>query len=733
MVYDLLKQASDAIVVLSLKEEEILFYNESCKKLLGIDTPEEEIIAIPIEKFLLSKTDCEKVLAEISGRLKKESLFCLSEVALCNQEGNVFSCQIKGGYYNEEKQHIYAMIFLNNNVDHMFNYLQVANDIPTGIAVIGYNERLTLHYGNKAFFDHFHTTEAGFYELYHDEIIQTCKEIMRTSILESMKAQITSTKSCSLKLEIDLKNGMESFWIQLDGVLLSAEHNMIDLELWCIIRQTEKPMNMAPYHSKDDIVFFNALHVLTNDVLFRLDIQTGIMNFMGNLQTNFSDTPVMYNFPQSIIENGLIPADDIPAFLIMAADVFRGVETPTYFRMNTEDGRSDWYLVEYIILKDDFGVPKEAVGKISNVQKQKTLEKLIDLDPLTQCLNKIAFERAVTQNLGSHRHNVSYAFLIIDVDNFKAVNDNLGHHFGDEVLKDVSSALKKIFRDTDLVGRIGGDEFTVFLMNVPDDALLAKKAREIITAFDREYVEQDMHYRITCSIGIAKYPKDGMTYEDLYKNADIALYRSKNNGKNNFTMYSSNFVDQEMGTILPIELSSKLVWKNIEQHIILKVKRLLFQTYDIHEGIQKVLDELATSFYLEESYLLEVEIDGEEVRKLRKWCANNEWKHDVEECGGYVNEFLWKAFAEDSSTESLLYCSNFKELKPEYLSESFEEKELYSVCYLYSQGEHNLHYILGTNTYTKSKTWKPMEVCTVAYLMRILSEFLAYTKFKNLE
>ncbi|MFR5647053.1 MAG: diguanylate cyclase domain-containing protein [Bilophila wadsworthia] len=155
---------------------------------------------------------------------------------------------------------------------------------------------------------------------------------------------------------------------------------------------------------------------------------------------------------------------------------------------------------------------------------------------MTGLSNRKRIEEQIAQALEDDKENGA-AFLFIDVDNFKAVNDTLGHMFGDEVLRHVASEIRRTVRTSDIVGRVGGDEFIVFLRNIRSLDAISKKAGEICAAFKSKYSEAIPHGGISCSVGIALYPGDGACYEDLMHKADQALYAAKEKGKNCFAFY----------------------------------------------------------------------------------------------------------------------------------------------------------------------------------------------------
>ncbi|MFQ8599805.1 MAG: GGDEF domain-containing protein [Oscillospiraceae bacterium] len=130
-----------------------------------------------------------------------------------------------------------------------------------------------------------------------------------------------------------------------------------------------------------------------------------------------------------------------------------------------------------------------------------------------------------------------HALLIIDIDNFKTINDSQGHLFGDSVLASIAAVIGACFRITDIVGRIGGDEFVVFLKNVRSKSNIQEKARQVCQAFRQLRMQDGRKAAISGSIGIALCEHGNMGYEKLFQMADNALYSAKKRGKNRYDFY----------------------------------------------------------------------------------------------------------------------------------------------------------------------------------------------------
>lgn len=177
-----------------------------------------------------------------------------------------------------------------------------------------------------------------------------------------------------------------------------------------------------------------------------------------------------------------------------------------------------------------------AISKKKSEKNSKTLEEKADTDLLTGLNNKLATERKIKEYIRDYPDSLAMMF-ILDIDNFKKINDTLGHVFGDEVLRTLGKRIGVNFRVTDILGRTGGDEFTIFLKDLKEDANTLKEAQKLINFFKDFQVGDYVKYSPTASIGAAVFPADGKDFESLYKNADQALYKAKKRGKNQLAFF----------------------------------------------------------------------------------------------------------------------------------------------------------------------------------------------------
>lgn len=170
----------------------------------------------------------------------------------------------------------------------------------------------------------------------------------------------------------------------------------------------------------------------------------------------------------------------------------------------------------------------------SNSRENKYLIHLSEIDPLTSVFNKETTQKLIDQKLKNHEH---FCFLILDVDDFKSVNDNYGHAVGDKVLKNLSDLFKNHFRQTDIVGRIGGDEFIIL---IEDEHIAESRIQSLLKKVNELKIEELQGFKLSISVGMAFAPNNGTTFMELYRHADHALYQTKRTGKNNYKIYKND-------------------------------------------------------------------------------------------------------------------------------------------------------------------------------------------------
>ena len=194
------------------------------------------------------------------------------------------------------------------------------------------------------------------------------------------------------------------------------------------------------------------------------------------------------------------------------------------------------------------GVIGSQIGQfLQRKQAEDQIQYLATHDGLTSLPNRVMFSQLLNVAIQSaRRYKRNLAVLFIDLDRFKLINDTLGHEAGDKLLQEIAARFTECLRESDVVARLGGDEFVVLLQEVGEAEQVATVARKILSAAIKPVVLVGQECRVTASIGICLYPGDAQDELSLMKNADIAMYLAKEEGKNNFQFYSENIKVQSL-------------------------------------------------------------------------------------------------------------------------------------------------------------------------------------------
>jgi diguanylate cyclase (GGDEF)-like protein/PAS domain S-box-containing protein len=206
-----------------------------------------------------------------------------------------------------------------------------------------------------------------------------------------------------------------------------------------------------------------------------------------------------------------------------------------------QDGSAVALQASWVLLRNAQGEPLNTVLFARDLSEklatQQRIEQLAYTDALTGLPNRMMLTERVTFALRmSERSGKGFAMLFLDLDRFKQINDSLGHLFGDMVLIEVANRLKSCLRQTDTLSRLGGDEFVIHLHEA-DTTAAERTAERIIASLSQPVTIDEMSFSLSCSVGIAMYPNDGKTLDELVQNADTAMYRVKERGKGHYRFY----------------------------------------------------------------------------------------------------------------------------------------------------------------------------------------------------
>ena len=227
---------------------------------------------------------------------------------------------------------------------------------------------------------------------------------------------------------------------------------------------------------------------------------------------------------------------------VLVHGTYEGV---TFRIFRPSDGQARWVLSKGKARLDEEG-HRRRIGTLQDITAQKLADESLwaaaNLDPLTSLPNRNLFREKLQQAISTASGaGLGAGLLVVDVDQFKEINDTLGHDVGDHVLKTIAGRLAALEGDTVRVGRLGGDEFAVLMHLVLDKNEVSRAAQELLTALARPITYESLELACSVSVGCATFPDDGSNGFDLLKSADLALYAAKGAGRNRYAEFRPSF------------------------------------------------------------------------------------------------------------------------------------------------------------------------------------------------
>ncbi len=288
---------------------------------------------------------------------------------------------------------------------------------------------------------------------------------------------------------------------------------------------------------------FRDFATAAGEYLWETDARGRLISVVGYPQANWGYSPLELLGRRV---RGLLPPGEAPRVRAWIREhrgpdgSFRDLE----LRANTQNGQWRWLQVNAVVRTTPEGQPTGLRGTARDVTERKSAEArtsfLATRDPLTELPNRLLFNDRLEQGLvAARRSGQSLALMFIDLDHFKLINDSLGHHVGDLLLKEVASRMLEALRRGDTLSRLGGDEFVVTLEGLQQAEDAGQVAAKILRALTKPFQLAGHTVTISCSIGVGIFPHDGLDSRALMKNADTAMYHAKERGRNNFQFFSA--------------------------------------------------------------------------------------------------------------------------------------------------------------------------------------------------
>lgn len=466
----------------------------------------------------------------------------------------------------------------------------------------------------------------------------------------------------------------------------------------------------------------------TNEYFFEYDSQkdTNTIFYMSSIDNEMLERPVQ-NFMKNLDNNAyMFQEDTILLKSLKGRPVKDELTIDARMRMNDSEP-FEWYR---LVLK-----PSEKtntyIGCARNINETKKKEEQLNLkariDPLSKVLNRETAIEKIRERLKTQTMNEECAFIVLDIDNFKNINDTFGHLYGDAVIAMVAGSIKSTLDSEDIIGRFGGDEFLVYIDNTKPEKL-ERKLENIRLAILKMRIDKNDEKDISCSMGVA-LGRGGVKYEDLFRQADSALYMAKTNGKNRFEYFNGEFIDKNAlmyAGIMTKEDESEEVSENHD--IIMVALEIASKSTDSDNAISNLMRHIGVAINLDCIQIMKYDMINDKVEIEFQWWKEHDGDYNVvftDKKSGYYEHndlvLFKKRFQKDNIFK---YTPAFKEEFTQKYRNIFEAAEHVQMIYSSNTENEDVYYVVCYQCWDKQRIWEKKEFDDMFEITKILSMFM---------
>ena len=357
----------------------------------------------------------------------------------------------------------------------------------------------------------------------------------------------------------------------------------------------------------------------------------------------------------------ILPEDQPAAIDKMRRELRPGQHCEAEFRLQSKSGGALWVMNRCELCD---GAEDEAECLILDISaikaEQHELLQQAQRDVLTGLWNRASAQAQIEQYIRERGDNGAGALLLMDVDNFKAVNDTYGHPFADTVLTDVAAILTRAFRTGDIVSRLGGDEMLVFLKDIGSMEAVQQKVDQVIDTIRTRLSAKTHRGELSCSFGISVFPDDAGDYATLYQKADLALYCAKEQ-KGRAVLYSSvrmRMLEQDMAReVTKIDAADEAAYAPLTEDARLHSG----VTADVFAAIRERMAEIGREYDISRVYIFETTQDEQVAVNTFEWCAEG-IEPEIGNLQALPTELLAPYYGELFENGGLFYCYDVRRL-----------------------------------------------------------------------
>ncbi len=473
--------------------------------------------------------------------------------------------------------------------------------------------------------------------------------------------------------------------------------------------------------------------------IFQWDLETDTVDMSPKWEKRFGSPFPSSNFTKTIAETALLHPDDLPQ-MRQAIGALCREETSVALdvRITNSEGRYLWSRILATSLADKQGKIQEIIGIVHDIHELKTdalqMRRQAQQDGLTKLLNRASTEQRVMNYLAERREDALAAMVLLDVDNFKDINDHYGHLYGDAVLTQIAANLRTLFRYGDVIGRVGGDEFLVLLKDIPNPQVAEDRCKLLVETSKEQMQTLMPDLNVSVSAGCVLIPDHGTSWTELYRYADEALYSAKRLGKCRYKVYSEQ--DKHLPSATGTARSTTRIDSDEnagmqDEELVRMVFQSLYRSKNVEATIQELLALVGGYFNVSRVYIFENNEDNTCCSNTFEWCnagivpekdnlQNLSYKTDIPD---------WQRVYDENG---IFYCTDINQLEPEIYA-VVEPQGIKSMLHCAIRDKGVYRGFVGFDECTTDCLWTQKQISLLEFFAEVLSLFLMKERNENAE
>ena len=545
----------------------------------------------------------------------------------------------------------------------------------------------------------------------------------RDGLLRDIREKFRIRNVANLQYRVLARDGSIRWMISRNHLTVGEDGNEY---IHCLVLDNTEA-HEAFEQIQDKIRRYEIILAQTENVLFEWDVKKDHIVFSDTWESLLGLPSIDGDVRQHLTKGTFFHPDDVH---LMTEAVERLYEGSRYemaeVRIVSGKGRYLWCRFRATGIFDAHGELEKVSGIIINVHAEKkssqALQERAERDSLTKLLNKSAAKKYAEQYMNRQNDEMSCALLVIDLDNFKQVNDRYGHLFGDTVLTQTARILKKMFRNQDIIARVGGDEFMVLMLGISDEELLKNRCRHLVNTFANSFRDLSQETKLSCSVGAAMAPLHGRSFYELFRHADKAMYQAKGNGKNTFAFYDAKAVNTYGQYKYTSTIDSDDEPGLAENSLVQYAFRRLYTSRNVSDAIHEILDMVGRQMNVSRVYIFENSDDDRHCSNTYEWC-NDGIKPEIQRMQGLSYAKELSGYMDLYDENGIFYCPDVTML-PEHIYSIVASQDIKSLLHCAIREEGQFRGYIGFDECVNQRIWTKEQIDFLTFLSETLSVFL---------